>query len=93
MSDEERTEPTHTIPVQNVRTDHSSEESSAFAAFDLFRGYLDSKFSSFKREFSELSELRKDEIVKKIETDHSYKFKFTGNQKQYEIFSPNWSCC
>ncbi|KAK3085861.1 hypothetical protein FSP39_009792 [Pinctada imbricata] len=85
MSDEERPEHSNPLPVHNVRTDHSSEESSAFAAFDLFRGYLDSKFSSFKREFSELSELRKDEIVKKIKTDHSYKFKYSGNQKQYEF--------
>ena len=60
-------------------------EDSAFAAFDLFRNYLDSKFTSLKREFSYLSELKKDEIVKRIKNDHSYKFKFAGNRKQYEL--------
>ena len=73
--------PQRQVPILNA----PGSEDSAFAAFDLFRNYLDSKFTSFKREFSELSELKKDEIVKRIKTDNSYKFKFTGNQKQYDF--------
>ena len=75
--------PQRQVPIVNVHA--PGGEDSAFAAFDLFRNYLDSKFTSFKREFSELSELKKDEIVKRIKTDNSYKFKFTGNQKQYDF--------
>ena len=71
--------------AESVTTHAMRGDDSAFAAFDLFRNYLDSKFTSFKREFSDLSELKKDEIVKRIKNDHSYKFKFAGNQKQYEF--------
>lgn len=63
----------------------NESDSSAFAAFDLFRDYLDKKLYSFKKDILESTSTKADEVAKKLKIDHSYQFKFKGNQKQFEF--------
>ena len=65
------------------RRDIPSDDSSAFAAFDLFKVYLDKKLGNFKRDLTDESEVKSDQIVKKLKAETSYKFKYVGNQKQF----------
>ena len=43
------------------------------------------KLNTFKRDIAEDSELKGDQILKKLKSDNSYKFKYTGIQKQFEF--------
>ncbi|CAG2249116.1 unnamed protein product [Mytilus edulis] len=52
---------------------------------DLFKTYLDNKLHSLKRELKEDTANTTDEVVKKIKTEHSYEFKYSGNKAQFDF--------
>ena len=70
---------------QNRDSEKSIADSSAFAAMDLFKTYLDNKLSSFKRELKEEADHNTDAVVKKLKIEHSYNFKYTENKVQFEF--------
>jgi len=65
--------------------DKSLADSSAFAAFDLFRNYFEDRLGSFKRELDIDTKQNTELAVKKLKTEQSYKFKYNGNKMQYEF--------
>ena len=68
-----------TVETEQVRErrDSPSDDSSAFAAFDLFKVYLDKKLDNFKRDLTDESEVKSDQIVKKLKAENSYKASVT----------------
>ncbi|VDI51137.1 Hypothetical predicted protein [Mytilus galloprovincialis] len=84
-SDTEEQEPRQNSDQRE--TDKSLADSSAFAAMDLFKTYLDNKLHSLKRELKEDTANTTDEVVKKIKTEHSYEFKYNGNKAQFDFNS------
>ncbi|KAK3101217.1 hypothetical protein FSP39_001834 [Pinctada imbricata] len=80
MSDSEpRVEP------DNIQPAPVRESSDAFEAFDLFKVYLDKKLGSLKKDILESSEEKSAELASKLKTEHSYKFKYSGNEKQFRF--------
>ena len=49
----------------------------------MFKVYLDKQLGSLKRDILESSEVKGEELAKKLKTERSYKFKFQGNEKQF----------
>ena len=68
-----------------IRAPESADtaDGAAFAAFDLFKAYLDRKFDNFRSDIAADCEQQTHEIAKKLKTEHSYQFKHIGNGKQY----------
>ena len=68
-----------------IRAPESADtaDGAAFAAFDLFKTYLDRKFDNFRSDIAADCEQQTHEIAKKLKTEHSYQFKHIGNEKQY----------
>ncbi|KAK3105235.1 hypothetical protein FSP39_020415 [Pinctada imbricata] len=81
------------IPIDaNIIVDNSRDssppdnaESASFAAFELFKSYLDRKLDTFKRDITQDSDQKSQDIAKKLKLEHSYQFKYEGNKKQYEF--------
>jgi hypothetical protein len=65
--------------------DKSLPESSAFAALDLFRDYFEDRLRSLKCELKDNAYQISEMFAKKLKTEKSYQFKFSGNQKQFEF--------
>ena len=84
MSDAESVTGRGTERSEQRTEQRTPDDSSAFAAFDLFKVYLDKKLSNFKRDISETSEINSEKIVKKLKSEQSYKFRFAGNEKQFQ---------
>ncbi|KAK3099654.1 hypothetical protein FSP39_007559 [Pinctada imbricata] len=70
-------------PIDECRSINPDPETSAFAAFDLFKSYLDTKLNSFKRDIIDTTESNSTEVAKKVRAESS--FKFEGNKRQYEF--------
>ena len=81
MSDSEREQST------SNRQEDSREEASSAAidAFSLFRGYLDTKLDTFKRELSVEQQETAENSIKRIKTNDSSKVKNKGNRIQFEF--------
>jgi predicted helicase len=78
------------LPRSKSHKKHSSKDksladSSAFAALDLFRDYFEDRLGSLKRELKEDAYQMSEMLAKKLKTEKSYQFKFSGNQKQLEF--------
>jgi hypothetical protein len=65
--------------------DKSLADSSAFAALDLFPDYFEDRLGSLKRELKDNAYRKSEMLAKKLKTEKSYQFKFSGNQKQLEF--------
>ena len=65
--------------------DKSLADSTAFAALDLFRDYFEDRLGSLKRELKDDAYQKSEMLAKKLKTEKSYQFKFSGNQKQFEF--------
>ncbi|KAK3098427.1 hypothetical protein FSP39_019351 [Pinctada imbricata] len=83
MSDDEN--PRASSNINFERTPTAPDENAAFAAFDLFKVYLDKKLNSLKEDIADSSEVKNELILKKLKADSSHKFKYTGNKKQFEF--------
>ncbi|KAK3082636.1 hypothetical protein FSP39_001087 [Pinctada imbricata] len=83
MSDDEN--PRESSNINFERTPTAPDENAAFAAFDLFKVYLDKKLNSLKEDIADSSEVKNELILKKLKADSSHKFKYTGNKMQFEF--------
>ena len=54
-------------------------------SFEDLRSYFDQKFSHLKRELSDDQLKSSSSLVKKLKTETSLSFKFSGNKKQFEF--------
>ena len=54
-------------------------------SFEDLRSYFDKKFSHLKRELSDDQLKSSSSLVKKLKTETSLSFKFSGNKKQFEF--------
>ena len=54
-------------------------------SFEDLRSYFDQKFSPLKRELSDDQLKSSSSLVKKLKTETSLNFKFSGNKKQFEF--------
>ena len=52
---------------------------------DLFRDYFEDRLGSLKRELKDDAYQKSEMLAKKLKTEKSYQFKFSGNQKQFEF--------
>ena len=55
--------------------------------FEDLRSYFDQKFSHLKRELSDDQLLSSSSLVKKLKTETTLSFKFSGNKKQFEFIT------
>ncbi|VDI40303.1 Hypothetical predicted protein [Mytilus galloprovincialis] len=68
-------------------TDRDTVTKIADITFNNFKQYFDSKIGSLKRELKEDATNKSERVVKQLKSEHSYKFKFNGNQVQHEFNS------
>ncbi|CAC5368254.1 unnamed protein product [Mytilus coruscus] len=68
-------------------TDRDTVTNIADITFNNFKQYFDSKIGSLKRELKEDATNKSERVVKQLKSEHSYKFKFNGNQVQHEFNS------
>ena len=54
-------------------------------SFEDLRSYFDQKFTHLKRELSDDQLKSSSSLVKKLKTETSLSFKFSGNKKQFEF--------
>ena len=75
----------HLVHKKHSSKDKSLTDSSAFAALDLFPDYFEDRLGSLKRELKDDAYRKSEMLAKKLKTEKSYQFKFSGNQKQLEF--------
>ena len=60
-------------------------------SFEDLRSYFDQKLTHLKHELSDDQLKSSSSLVKKLKTETSLSFKFSGNKKQFELILRLWS--